>query len=89
MTAGTENGDTGLADERRLTFLYATQTGNAQDLAESLARHAVRQHFETKCLSMEDYSLVFFLHSILTKGGSSRRVMYNIYCEYDWRWRKS
>jgi sulfite reductase alpha subunit-like flavoprotein len=66
MTARTENGDTGSVDERRLTFIYATQTGNAQDLAESLARHAVRQHFQTKCLSMDDYPLVFPLHSILT-----------------------
>jgi len=46
------------ADERRLTFLYATQTGNAQDIAESLARHAIRQHFITQCLSVEDYNPV-------------------------------
>ena len=61
MTARTENGDTALGNERRLTFLYATQTGNAKDLAESLARHAVRQHLQTKCLSMDEYSLVFLL----------------------------
>ena len=61
MTTHTENGDTDCVDERRLTVLYATQTGNARDLAESLARHAVRQHFETKCLSMDEYSLVFSL----------------------------
>jgi sulfite reductase alpha subunit-like flavoprotein len=45
-------------EERRLTILYATQTGNAQDLAESLTRHAVRQHFITTCLSLEDYRAV-------------------------------
>lgn len=45
-------------NERRLTILYATQTGNAQDLGESLARHAIRQHFTTKCLSLEDFTLV-------------------------------
>jgi len=45
-------------EERRLTFLYATQTGNSQDLAESLARYATRQHFTTRCLSMEDYNPV-------------------------------
>ena len=44
--------------ERSLTILYATQTGNAQDLAETLARHAIRQHFTAQCLSMEDYSPV-------------------------------
>jgi len=46
------------AQERRLTILYATQTGNAQDLAESLARHAVRQRFATQCLSMDEYNAV-------------------------------
>lgn len=45
-------------DERRLTILYATQTGNAQDLAESLTRLAVRKRFTTQCLSIEDYALV-------------------------------
>lgn len=47
-----------VAKERRLTFLYATQTGNAQDLAESLARHAIRLHFTTQCMSLEDYKPV-------------------------------
>jgi sulfite reductase alpha subunit-like flavoprotein len=46
------------SDERTLTILYATQTGNAQDLAESLARLAVRKRFTTRCLSVEDYTLV-------------------------------
>lgn len=46
------------APERCLTILYATQTGNAQDLAESLARHAIRQHFTTQCLSMDEYNAV-------------------------------
>lgn len=53
-----ENGVPDTAHERRLTLLYATQTGNAQDLAESLARHAIRQHFATQCLSVEDYNPV-------------------------------
>jgi sulfite reductase alpha subunit-like flavoprotein len=44
--------------ERCLTFLYATQTGNAQDLAESLARHAIRLHFTTQCVSLQDYTPV-------------------------------
>jgi len=58
MEANGENGIQEQSHERRLTFLYATQTGNAQDLAESLARHAIRQHFETQCLSIGDYSPV-------------------------------
>ena len=55
------NGDNRVQDaayERRLTLLYATQTGNAQDLAESLARRAIRQHFTTQCLSVEAYNPV-------------------------------
>ena len=58
MEADGENGIQEPPYERRLTFLYATQTGNAQDLAESLARHALRQHFETQCLSLDDYNPV-------------------------------
>jgi sulfite reductase alpha subunit-like flavoprotein len=45
-------------EDRRLTILYATVTGNAQDLAESVARHAIRQHFTTQCLSMDEYNAV-------------------------------
>ena len=45
-------------DNNKLTILYATQTGNAQDLAESLARHAIRRHFTTQCLSLEQYTPV-------------------------------
>ena len=58
MDCDGENGLQDTAEERRLTFLYATQTGNAQDIAESLARHAIRQHFVTHCLSVEDYNPV-------------------------------
>ena len=58
MDGDCENGIHGQLYERRLTFLYATQTGNAQDLAESLARHAVRQRFVTQCLSIGDYNPV-------------------------------
>lgn len=59
-------------NERRLTILYATQTGNAQDLAESLARHAVRQHFQTQCLSLEDYKPVRIIAVSSDLGGLGR-----------------
>jgi len=58
MDGDGENGIQEQPYERRLTFLYATQTGNSQDLAESLARRAVRQHFVTQCLSIDDYNPV-------------------------------
>lgn len=55
---GLRDDDVPATAERRLTILYATQTGNAQDLAESLTRHAIRLHFTSQCLSMEDYNFV-------------------------------
>jgi len=55
---GCGGGGPAMAQDRRLMILYATQTGNAQDLAESLARRAIRQHFTTQCLSMDEYSAV-------------------------------
>ena len=58
MDGDIENGAPDTTYERRLTLLYATQTGNAQDLAESLARHAIRQRFTTQCISLEDYNPV-------------------------------
>jgi len=61
--------------ERSLTVLYATQTGNAQDLAESLARRAIRQHFTAQCLSMEDYSPVpFFAPKVRADWPTGRLV---------------
>ena len=87
MPAVDEDGVLDASDERRLTFLYATQTGNAQDFAESLNRHAIRLHFVTKCLSPEEYSpvitKVFF---ILTIGGSCGRILRDLPCEHDRRW---
>ena len=68
MDGDVESGAKDQSDERRLTFLYATQTGNAQDLAESLARHAIRQLFITQCLSIDDYNPV----------ESSRRVVLTV-----------
>jgi sulfite reductase alpha subunit-like flavoprotein len=58
MDGDNENCVPDTAYERRLTLLYATQTGNAQDLAESLARHAIRQRFITQCISLQDYNPV-------------------------------
>lgn len=69
MDAHGKNGVQNTMYDRRLTILYATQTGNAQDLAESLARHAIRLHFTTQCLSMEDYVPVDLrLNARLTLG---------------------
>jgi sulfite reductase alpha subunit-like flavoprotein len=71
------------ANERRLKFLYATQTGNAQDLAESLARHAARQHFQTQCLSLEDYKPVGIIAVCSDLGGLGRGNKCDIFREHN------
>ncbi|KAG0241846.1 NADPH-dependent diflavin oxidoreductase 1 [Actinomortierella wolfii] len=40
---------------RRILFLYGSQTGCAQDVAENAAREARRLHFSTSVSSMDDY----------------------------------
>ena len=48
-------------DPRSITILYATETGNAQDVAEQLARLCRRLHFAVHVSSLEDYSAVYEL----------------------------
>jgi hypothetical protein len=40
---------------RKITILYGSQTGNAQDVAERLCREAKRRHFSVKISTMDDY----------------------------------
>ncbi|PSR76808.1 hypothetical protein PHLCEN_2v8189 [Hermanssonia centrifuga] len=42
---------------RELTILYATETGNAQDVAERLARYCRRLHFSVRMFSIDEYSM--------------------------------
>lgn len=44
--------------ERRLLVLYATETGNAQDVADRVARTARNLQFRSRVLSVDCYSLV-------------------------------
>lgn len=44
--------------QHRLLILYATQTGNALDAAERLAREAERRSCLNKLLSLHDYDPV-------------------------------
>ena len=44
--------------ERRLLILYATETGNAQDIADRVARAARRLQFRSQIMSVDRYSLV-------------------------------
>lgn len=43
---------------RRILFLYGSQTGCAQDVAENAAREARRMHFSASVSSMDDYDRV-------------------------------
>lgn len=43
--------------ERRLLILYATETGNAQDIADRVARAARRLQFRSQIMSVDCYSL--------------------------------
>lgn len=46
------------AGERHFTILYGTQTGNAQDVAERMARQARRRRIATDVCAMDEYDIV-------------------------------
>jgi flavodoxin len=50
--------------ERDLLILYATETGNAQEVADRVARQCRRLHFKSRVVNIESYSLVGVLFSI-------------------------
>ncbi|EKM52756.1 uncharacterized protein PHACADRAFT_164681 [Phanerochaete carnosa HHB-10118-sp] len=54
-------------DERELTILYATETGNAQDVAERIARLCRRLHFAVRLYSVDEYQVddIFSMHLII------------------------
>ncbi|MCO5554490.1 hypothetical protein L7F22_008019 [Adiantum nelumboides] len=41
----------------KLSVLYATQTGNAQDVAERIGREAEHQHFDTLVIPIDGFDL--------------------------------
>ncbi len=44
--------------ERRLTVLYGSETGTAQDVAERIGRGGKRHLFTTCVLALDDYPVV-------------------------------
>ena len=42
---------------RRLTVLYGSQTGTAQEVAERISRDAKRMHFQVKLSALDDYQV--------------------------------
>ncbi|KAI7872090.1 hypothetical protein BDF14DRAFT_1954287 [Spinellus fusiger] len=65
-----------IMSSRSLLVLYGSETGCAQDVAETIARQGKRRHFETSVLAMDDYdkmnlieeSLVIFVCSTVGQG---------------------
>ncbi|KAF9360965.1 NADPH-dependent diflavin oxidoreductase 1 [Mortierella sp. NVP85] len=47
---------------RRILFLYGSQTGCAQDVAENAAREARRMHFSAAVSAMDDYDRSLLIH---------------------------
>lgn len=45
-------------DQRVITILYATETGNAEEVAERLARIAYRRHIQVRLFNLADYDKV-------------------------------
>ncbi|KAF5341537.1 hypothetical protein D9758_012557 [Tetrapyrgos nigripes] len=68
--------------ERTILILYATETGNAQDVADRLARQCRRIHLRPRVLSMDEYpttdliseSLVVFVVSTTGSGIEPRSM---------------
>ncbi|XP_057850064.2 NADPH-dependent diflavin oxidoreductase 1 isoform X1 [Cryptomeria japonica] len=51
-----------MEDKHRLLVLYASQTGNAQDVAERIGREAERRQCNLAVLSMEDFDVCCLPH---------------------------
>jgi sulfite reductase alpha subunit-like flavoprotein len=96
ITTGTHMSDPSSDTEevRRLLILYATETGNAQDAADYIARECRRIRFQCRVASVDSYSLVRTLahcrepcHSIITISDGSH---FRKYCRFrhihHWFW---
>lgn len=46
------------SDKRIITILYATETGNAEEVAERLARIAYRRHIQVRLFNLANYDKV-------------------------------
>lgn len=60
--------------ERHFTLLYGTETGNAQDVAERIARQARRRRIDTSVYAMDDYDVVSDTDCPLFRVLTSKRI---------------
>jgi hypothetical protein len=61
----------GQPHDRSALFLYGSETGNSQDVAEELGRLAERLHFEARVCEMDAVEIVCYLISNLPYQGLS------------------
>jgi hypothetical protein len=82
--------------ERRLLVLYATETGNAQEIADRIARASRNLLFKSQVVSVDCYALVCLCHDVcfllveLRKcerlGKPCRGRICNLSCVDNWVW---
>lgn len=46
--------------QKRISILYGSQTGTAEDVAERIGREARRRYLDTNVSSLDDYTIVRF-----------------------------
>lgn len=55
----------------RLLILFGSETGNAQDVAERIAREALRRHFRPRMLAADAYEPPVRLSALLISSGEA------------------
>jgi sulfite reductase alpha subunit-like flavoprotein len=58
-----------------LLVLYGSQTGNAQEVAERIARDGERRGFQPRLSAMDDYALATLPEEVCVSLAQSRTVL--------------
>ena len=69
-----------------LTVLYATETGNAEDLAVRIAHLAYRYHVSARVCNMADYDKAGNYILLTCAASPCRRDMCRVCRLDDWQW---
>lgn len=61
---------------RRISVLYGSQTGTAQEVAERIGREAKRRYLSASVLALDDYNVVSFapIHVVSSDGKKSMEL---------------
>ena len=49
---------------RKISVLYGSQTGTAQEVAERIGREAKRRHLSASVLALDDYDVVSWINNL-------------------------